>query len=212
MDNIINLVHNWQNLVGSLIGALIAILGAFLVSIYLRYRDKIKEQRRQYANLLLVLHNLQLFITRCEMYLVLQAKRIVSFNKIILIPSSPYVEASQIFDLNPEVYNSVQKIYNVAEVIKYNIEKSEVIKTQKLNKEYVQESIICKRYHNAMAFIRHWLKDIYHNFNIVAIEIKNLSTKYKSLNFPKTIKFYSKEYVDSKAKKFKLEDSKLDAY
>jgi len=132
MNTIIEFLNNWQNLIGSLIGALIAIIGSVLINIYLQHREKIIERKRQYSNLILTLYDLQLFITRCESYLSFRNNEKVSFNKIIINEKINYLEPSQLFDLNPDIYNSIQKIYKVADIIKMNIEKSEVIQTFQL--------------------------------------------------------------------------------
>lgn len=214
MGIIIDFLNNWQNLIGSLIGALIAIIGAVLINLYLRNQERISEQKREFSNLLLVLHDIQLFITRCETYLGFRNKSTVSFNKIVLNDRLNYIESSQTFNLNPEVYNSIQKIYNVANVIKNNIEKSEVVEIHKKkdkdkNEVLVQRSIISDRYWNAVSFAEHYLEDIYANFNFIAKEIKKISKEYKHLSFPNTIKLYTRDYIKQKIKEYNLKSGRL---
>ena len=216
---ILDFINNWQNLIGALIGSFVAIVGSILVNLYINYRTKIREQKRQYSNLLLILSELQLFINRCEGYLNFIREGKVSFNKIVFNNRVSYVAPSQVFDLNSQVYDKIQKIYNIAEVIKYNLDKSEVLETTKYKTKkedveaiYIQNSIICNRYGSGLNFIKHYLEDIYHNFNYVAVEIFKLSKKYKHLNFPKNIQIYSLDYVKEKVKKYDLKLGKLDDY
>lgn len=213
----VEFLNAWQNLIGAFVGAFIAISGAFLLNLWLRHQDKVGERKRLFANLLLILHDLQLFITRCEAYLIFKKNQKVSFNKIVIQPAINYIEASQQFDLHPEAYNAIQLIYSVANVIKYNLDKSEVVKTLERkdadgNRVHIQENIISSRYWNALAFVEHYLEDIYHNFNFVALEVKKLSRRYKYLKFPDTIKLYKKEYVNQKIKEFNLQKGKLSGY
>lgn len=210
------LVHEWQNLIGSFLGAFIAIVGALLVHFTLRILDTKKERKKQYVNLLLILHDLQLFITRCETYLIFRNQKKISFNKIIINSTRNYMAASLIFDIPSIVYDAIQKIYNVADVIKYNLDKSEVIETQKNidggNIKYTQKSIICHRYFNSLSFAEHYLEDIYRHFNLIALEIKKLSKRYPYLKFPDNIKLYSQSYVELKIKEFDLKKGKLSGH
>src|SRR3989344_5383998 len=200
MNEFINFLNNWQELIGALIVGIIAIF----VPISLNYLTTRTERKRQYSNLLLVLHDLQLFIARCETYLTFKNVRKVSFNSVVINDRLNYIEASQVFDLNPEVYNSIQKIYNVAQVVKYNLEHSEavttIVKKQKNEEIHTQDNVISDRYFRALAFVEHFLKDIYKNFNSIVNEVESLSKKYKYLTFPKTIKPYTKDYVNQKIK------------
>ena len=215
MSIIFGFLNKWQDLIGSLIGVFVAIIGSVLFNIYLKHQETIIERKRLYSNLILTLYDLQLFITRCEGYLSSKKESFVSFNKIIINEKLNYIEPSQLFDLRPEVYNSIQKIYNVANIIRTNIEKSEVTQSFRLkkNKDFlrkniyiseedlkkqndtinidIQDSIICRRYWNALSFVEGYLLDIYKNFNFAAIEIKKIKEKYHYLRFPKDIKLYS---------------------
>jgi len=209
----VDFLNSWQNLFGALIGAFIAIFGSISLNYYLTTKN---ERKRQYSNLLLVLHDIQLFIARCETYLTFRNKSIVSFNNVVINDRLNYLQSSQVFNLNPEVYNSIQKIYNVAQVVKYNLENSEALTTEvnKQNKKeiHTQENVISGRYFRAIAFVEHWLEDVYRKFNFITKEIKNLSNEYNYLSFPDTIEGYTKDYVEKKIKEFNLKLAEIDGH
>lgn len=236
LNKIIDLIKPWQEFIGSLFGAIIAIWGAYLLDLNKDKNEIKKDKKRQYIYLLLTLHDLQLFITRCEAYLNFKNEEIISLNKITISNTNNYIQALQVFDLNPEVHNSIEKMYKIANIIKEHMDRSEVkqVFKQKRYKEKiksslnldkddfalqdriiyvdVEDSILCNRYNVAISFIRHYLEQLYEKFNFVANEIRNLSKIDKSLRFPKTIKFYSKDYVEVKITDFKLAKGKLEDY
>jgi len=223
MEWLVNFLFNWQQLIGALLGALIAIGGSIGLSSYL---TKKAERKRQYANLLLVLQDLESFISKCENYFNSQNQNLVSFSNIILNDKIDYISSSQVFDLDSKVYSSIHYIYNVAQVIRYNLENSEAITTSiakknnikidspehirlmsKLTKTkiktgdieiHTQENVLSGRYNRALILARYYLREVYRNFNIIAREIKKLPKKYKYLSFPENIKLYKKDYVEQK--------------
>ena len=117
MGNLINFLYNWQQLIGALLGALIAISGSIGLTGYL---TKKAERKKQYSNLLLTLQDIKRFIGKCELYLDWDNKRGVPFDKIILNDKINYFEPIQAFGLRNDVYTSIDHVYSVARVISYS--------------------------------------------------------------------------------------------
>ncbi len=205
MGNLIGLLYNWQQLIGALVGAIVTISGAVGLNNYLITKA---ERKKQYSNLLLVLWDLKFFVARCENYLNSNNKQMVSFTHLFINDKIDYIAPSQVFDLNPKVYGSIQAMYNIAQVIKYNLGHSEavttIVKKSKGKEIHTQDNVISGRYHYAMGHVQFRLKGIYRDFNFIAKEIKNLSKKHGYLSFPGTITFYKEDYVKEKIKEYGL--------
>lgn len=206
MGDLVNFLYNWQQLIGALVGAVVAIGGSVLLSNYL---TKKSERKRQYSNLLLVLQDINAFISRCESYLIIKNEGRVSFTNVVINDKIDYMGSSQVFDLNPLVYGSIQRLYNIAQVIRYNFEHSEVVTTiveKSENKEtHTQDNVLSGRYHQTLTLVQYFLRDVYKEFNFVAKEVRNLPKEYGYLSFPKSIEFYKKDYVEQKIKEYGLD-------
>ena len=181
---IVAFLYGWQELMGAILGALIALL----VTYYFHFLKDKNARKQDYDNLLLILNDIRSFVSKFEEYKRQSKENKVLYERIFLHPS--YSRALHLFNSKPEIQSTVQRIYDKAQSIKYKLDLSD----KDLSK-----------YAEAMGLIRYYLSDIYHNFNIVAKETKLLSRKYGYLKFPKSFNFYSKDYVDQKIKDLDLE-------
>lgn len=204
----ISFIYEWQNLIGAAIGAMIAIFGSLIIFLF-QYRSRLKnEKKEQYNRLVAIIYELRRIIRTFELFVDFKSKTTVSFDAIFPHNFKNQVSQIRISDINPEIYDAIEKIYLVSEVFMYNLEKSNVVKTIKKESkgkdtEYIQESIICQRYWNAVSFLDTYLEDMYRQFNVICREVKLYAKKNKFL-FPKDIEQYSTSYVVDKIKKYNL--------
>lgn len=213
MDNFISFLLEWQNLVGSAIGAIIAIGGSFLI-LYIRYlMDLRSNNKEQYNKLIAIVYELHRTIGRCEFFIESLQNNIVSFAHIFTPTFDSQWSQIRISGIHPKIYNSIQKIYGIIDIVVYNIDKANVVET-KLHKDkegntvQTQKSIIDERYRRAIAFIKEYLKDMYKNFNIVYIEVSRYA-KDNRFEFPHDLNGYSKEYVECRNRLYTLKDTKI---
>ena len=206
MGNLINFLYNWQQLIGALLGALIAISGSIGLTGYL---TKKAERKKQYSNLLLTLQDIKRFIGKCELYLDWDNKRGVPFDKIILNDKINYFEPIQAFGLRNDVYTSIDHVYSVARVISYSFRLSEVLEThvkKKKGKEvHTQRNIVSGKHRETIHLVKFYLRDIYGDYNIIAKAVERLSKKYKYLRKFDNINLYKKDYVEQKNKEYGLD-------
>ena len=195
---------NWWQVFISVIIPLI-LIGIPLI--WNHYKEKGNERRKQYSNLLFILHELRYFIERYETYLDFKKDNCISFNTIAFGQGLNYMEPSHAFNLNPQVYIDVQKIYKIAQEIMYILEHSEAVTTtvkKKNNEEiHTQDNVLSGRYYRVVAFVEHYLLDSYNRFNSVFRQIKRLSDRY-NYDFPRTLKPFSECYIDAKKEKYGL--------
>jgi hypothetical protein len=205
-----NFIYNWQQLIGAFSGALIAVLGSLLVNVILVYRKDVAERKKQYSNLLLSLQDMRRFISKCELYLESANKGIIPFDKILFNDKINYIDSSQVFDLKPEIYTSIEQIYSIINIISYNFKLSEVLEVhveKKKNEDiHHQSNVISNKHWDTLNLIRYYLTDVYHKFNIILTGVKKLQRKYKYLKFSGDTNLYKKNYVIKNTNDFNLKN------
>lgn len=237
---LIQLINNWQALIGSLIIAIITLISVAII-LYKLILEQKRRKKEQYNRLLAIVYELKMIIKRCEGYLYFWKENKKHYNKIIIHDFNNQLAQAQLSDINPKIYNSIKKIYSITEVIMDNFIRSEVlnstigelninkIKNAHLNwmnekKEDIQiplknvsqtylqlSDIDSRRYSVAISFIVHYLEDLYKNFNFICFGVQRYAVKNK-FEFPNDIKRYTQKYVVDMVRDYNLDCGKLDGY
>lgn len=218
---IVQFLSEWQTLIGSAIGAILAIGGSLWVTSRRLKVEEEKNKAKSYQTMIAILYEIKHIIGRFELYLDFKYNKkndipqpTISFNRIYTPTYSNRTSDIIIPEISFEVYDGIQKIYTISEVVRLNIEKSYVVKTIKTKEDkqtvYIQERTVSKFYWTATAFMEHYLEDMYIKFNFIYDKIKNFSKK-NNFKFPDNINKYEKKYINEKVKKYNLLKIKLDS-
>lgn len=211
---LINFLSDWQTLIGSAIGAILAIGGSYYIASKRVRDEKKKEASKNYSMMVAILFEIKYMTERYEQYLHYKFNKkdekelpIISFNGIQPLNYGNKLNVFLIPEIEVEIYKHIRNIYTLSEVVRNNIEKAYVLKTIKTkegkNTAYVQDRIVSQFYWVATSFMQTHLEDIYIKFNLIYNSIQKYA-KSNNFNFPREIKKFDEKYVSDKIKKLNL--------
>lgn len=201
---IVNTLELWNVILEGIIIGITVFFG-----FRLKKKDDDNVARLNTYNLLIeILIEIKRKIKRCERLLDMyegetdkegKLKRVISYSNLYT-PTFDNVW-SKIAESNPkyEIMDDIAYIYEKFEFIRFNINIANEGK----------EKIDSERWGTAMAFIRNYLLIIYKKYNLALSSVKGIAMG-NNYNFPKTLSYYDKEYVNVMKGKLMLEEEHLD--